>query len=60
MDALEAQGARMLDPAPIVCAQGPAGQCVHYDGTDLLYRDDDYPSLVAGRAIATRAVEMLP
>lgn len=60
LDALEAQGARMLDPASIVCAQGPAGQCVHYDGTDLLYRDDDHPSLVAGRAIATRAVEMLP
>lgn len=57
---LEAAGAQVFAPAGLVCSFAPEGRCVQFDGRDLLYRDDDHPSLELARRMARRLAMMLP
>ncbi len=56
---LEAAGAQVYAPYKQVCPDWPEGRCVHYDGRDLLYRDDDHPAPELSRRMAVDLARMI-
>ncbi|SDF17315.1 acyltransferase family protein [Limimaricola pyoseonensis] len=49
----------VVEIASLFCESAPDGLCLNYDHGRLYYRDDDHPTAIAARMIATRALDAL-